>query len=159
MVFWECETGGHCLLLQFQKIADTSFKLLALKLLFNLVSNSHHTRWGLTTLSLKKLYGPFLWMGFNCLKAAEPLRWGSLLFTTKFPEIPGNHLIDLGRIKDWVYLGAFDIRTLRDSKWRRKIVFPKRCFFIKVFVKKTLRENFFFLQHLPLHVKMRLNIT
>ena len=24
--------------------------------------------------SLKKLYGPFLWMGFNCLKATEPLR-------------------------------------------------------------------------------------
>ena len=21
----------------------------------------------------KKLYGPFLWMGFNCLKATEPL--------------------------------------------------------------------------------------
>ena len=24
--------------------------------------------------NLKKLYGLFLWMGFNCLKAAEPLR-------------------------------------------------------------------------------------
>ena len=23
------------------------------------------------------LYGPFLWMGFNCLKATEPLRWGN----------------------------------------------------------------------------------
>ena len=42
-----------------------------------------------------KLYGSFLWMGFNCLKATEPLRGGSLLFTTKFPEIPGTHLIDL----------------------------------------------------------------
>ena len=27
-------------------------------------------------------------MEFNCLKATEPLRGGSLLFTTKFPEIP-----------------------------------------------------------------------
>ena len=27
----------------------------------------------------------------------EPLRGGSLLFTTKFPEIPGTHFIDLGR--------------------------------------------------------------
>ena len=26
----------------------------------------------------------------------EPLRGGSLLFTTKFPEIPGTHFIDLG---------------------------------------------------------------
>ena len=34
-----------------------------------------------------KLYDPFLWMGFNCLKATEPLRGSSLLFTTKFPEV------------------------------------------------------------------------
>ena len=30
----------------------------------------------------------------------EPLRGGSLLFTTNFPEIPGTHFIDLGRMKD-----------------------------------------------------------
>ena len=29
----------------------------------------------------------------------EPLRGGSLLFTTKSPEIPGTHFIDLGRMK------------------------------------------------------------
>ena len=29
----------------------------------------------------------------------EPLREGSLLFTTKFPENPGTHFIDLGRMK------------------------------------------------------------
>ena len=29
----------------------------------------------------------------------EPLRGGSLVFTTKFPEIPGTHFIDLGRMK------------------------------------------------------------
>ena len=29
----------------------------------------------------------------------EPLRGGSLLFTTKFPEFPGTHFIDLGRMK------------------------------------------------------------
>ena len=46
-----------------------------------------------------KLYGPFLWMGFNCPKAKATSR-GSLLFTTKFPEIPGTHFIDLGRTKD-----------------------------------------------------------
>ena len=45
-------------------------------------------------------------MGLNCRKASEPLRGGSLLFTTKFPEIPGTHLIDLGKIKGWVDLGA-----------------------------------------------------
>ena len=35
----------------------------------------------------EKLYGPFLWMGFNCLKATEPLRGGTLLFTIKLPSI------------------------------------------------------------------------
>ena len=29
----------------------------------------------------------------------EPLRGDSLLFTTKFPEIPGTHFTDLGRMK------------------------------------------------------------
>ena len=37
-----------------------------------------------------------------------PLRRGSLLYTTKFPDIqfPGTHFIDLGRMKGWVNLGA-----------------------------------------------------
>ena len=34
----------------------------------------------------------------------EPLRGGSLLFTTKFPEIPGTHFMDLGRMNGWVVL-------------------------------------------------------
>ena len=38
-------------------------------------------------------------MGFNRLKATKPLQGGSLLFSTKFSEIPDYHLIDLGRIK------------------------------------------------------------
>ena len=29
----------------------------------------------------------------------EPLRGSSLLFTTNFPEIPGTHFTDLGRMK------------------------------------------------------------
>ena len=29
----------------------------------------------------------------------EPIREGSLVFTTKFPEIPGCHFIDLKRMK------------------------------------------------------------
>ena len=32
-------------------------------------------------------------MGFNCLKARDTLRGGSLLFTTMFPEIPGTRSI------------------------------------------------------------------
>ena len=48
-----------------------------------------------------KLFDPFSWMGFNCLKA----RGSSLLFTTKFPEIPGTRFIDLGRME-----GTLDLR-------------------------------------------------
>ena len=53
-----------------------------------------------------KLYDPFLSMGFNCLKASEPLQGGSLLFTTQGPGVPGTHLINLGRMKEWVELGT-----------------------------------------------------
>ena len=53
----------------------------------------------------KKLYGPFLWMG-STASGLQPLRGGSLLFTTKFPEIPGTHFIDLGRMNGLVDLEA-----------------------------------------------------
>ena len=52
------------------------------------------------TLHFQNLMDHFLRMGLNCLKATEPLQGGILLFTTKFPEIPGTHLINLGRMKD-----------------------------------------------------------
>ena len=42
---------------------------------------------------------PFYGWGLTVLRL-EPLRGDSLLFTTKFPEIPGTHFIDLGRMKD-----------------------------------------------------------
>ena len=46
----------------------------------------------------KNFMAPF----YGCDSSAsrlEPLQGGSLLFTTKFPEIPGTHFIDLGRTK------------------------------------------------------------
>ena len=52
-----------------------------------------------------KLYGPFLWMGFNFLKTRTTLR-RQFTFYHKFPEIPGTHFIDLGRMNCWVDLGA-----------------------------------------------------
>ena len=54
----------------------------------------------------KKLYGPFLWMGFSCLKASESLQGDSLLFTTRSPSVPSTNLMDPGRMKQWVDLGA-----------------------------------------------------
>ena len=47
----------------------------------------------------KKLYGPFLIDGVQLSQGLEPFRGDSLLFTTEFPEIPGTHFIDLGRMK------------------------------------------------------------
>ena len=46
----------------------------------------------------KKLYGLFLWMGFKCLNATEPLQGDSLLFTTQFPGVSCTHLIYLRRM-------------------------------------------------------------
>ena len=46
-----------------------------------------------------KLYGPVLWMGFNCLKATEPLQGDSVLLPLSALEKPGTHLIDLARMK------------------------------------------------------------
>ena len=62
-----------------------------------------------------KLYSPFSWMWFSCPKATEPLRGDSLLFTTQSPGVPGTHLIDLGRMKGWAYLGATQWFLTRDS--------------------------------------------
>ena len=39
-------------------------------------------------------------------QATEALRGDSLLFTIKFPEIPGTRLISFGRMKGRVDLGA-----------------------------------------------------
>ena len=46
----------------------------------------------------KKFMAPFYGWGSTASRL-DPLRGGSLLFTTKFPEVPGTHFIDLGRMK------------------------------------------------------------
>ena len=56
---------------------------------------------------MKKIDGHFLWMGFNSLKATEPLQGdSSSLFTTKSPEVLGSYWIDLEGLKCWVNLGC-----------------------------------------------------
>ena len=51
-----------------------------------------------TLKTLKNFMAPFYGWGSTASRL-EPLRGGSLLFTTKFPEVPGTHFIDLGRMK------------------------------------------------------------
>ena len=48
--------------------------------------------------TLKNFMAPFYGWGSTASRLA-PLRGGSLLFTTKFPDIPGTRFIDLGRMK------------------------------------------------------------
>ena len=53
-----------------------------------------------------KNYESFIWMGFKCLKAAEPQLGYSLLFSTKTFGVPGTHMIDLRKMKDLNDRGA-----------------------------------------------------
>ena len=48
---------------------------------------------------------PFYGLGSTASRL-EPLQGGSLLFASKFPEIPGTCFIFLGRMKGSVNLGA-----------------------------------------------------
>ena len=41
---------------------------------------------------------PFYGWGLTASSWLQPLQGGSLLFTIKFPEIPGTHFIDLARM-------------------------------------------------------------
>ena len=50
-----------------------------------------------------KNMAPFYGYG-SAASGLEPIRGGSLLYNTKFPEIPGTHFINLRRMKGWVDL-------------------------------------------------------
>ena len=59
---------------------------------------SFSTGGGTGMLKKKNFMAPFYGWGSTASRL-EPLRGGSLLFTTKFPEVPGTHFIDLERMK------------------------------------------------------------
>ena len=46
----------------------------------------------------KNFMAPFYGWGSTASRI-QPLRGGSLLFTIQFPEIPGTHFVDIGRMK------------------------------------------------------------
>ena len=54
-------------------------------------------------------------MGFNCLKATEPLWGGSLLFTTKFPEILEYNLRNFFLEKSYTKCGGETIPRLKNQ--------------------------------------------
>ena len=66
---------------------------------------------------------PFYGLGSTASRL-EPLRGGTLLFTTKFPKISGTHFTDLRRMKGWVYLGATQWFWARDPWIENPVPWP-----------------------------------
>ena len=62
----------------------------------------------------------FLWKGFNCLKAVEPLQGDNSLFTTKFPEVPYyfNFIIVPKINLQWSCLPAFLPSLESNLNWK-----------------------------------------
>ena len=68
-------------------------------------------------------------MGFNCLKARATVR-RQFTFTTKIPEIPGTHFIDLGRMKDCIDLGATRVKKVKRGGCSRICVLNPRLIYL-----------------------------
>ena len=74
------------------------------------ITSQKHKWYIANCLNLKKqnFMAPFYGWGPTSSRLV-PLQGGSLLFTTKFPDILGTQFIDLRRMKGWVNLG--------DTQW------------------------------------------
>ena len=91
---WKASFDGSCFFsIKNPNLRNIQIVFIAANVIFR-VSSSKKTLW------------PFFMEGFNCLKYTEPLQGSSLLFITQFRKIPGTHLINLGRMKGWLDLGA-----------------------------------------------------
>ena len=64
---------------------------------------------------------PFYGWG-STASGLEPLRGGSVLFTTNFAEIPGTHFINLGRMKGWVVLNMGPVDWESDALTTRPLL-------------------------------------
>ena len=82
-----------------------------------------------------KLYGPFLWMGFNYLKSSEALWGGSLLFTTNW-AIPER--IQIRGFKHQSCEGMEFPRVLRKILWKFQMSIKKEVEFPGVIKKKNV---------------------
>ena len=78
---------GEAILAKIRKLEKTMIKYS---------SNTNHLQ--VLFVAIQKNMGPFYGWGSTGLRL-EPVRGGSLLFTTKFPGIPGTHFIDLRGMK------------------------------------------------------------
>ena len=76
---WSLFEGGQSLL-RFVCSFQVKFNFSIVNIFQSSIMTSNY--WSIKW-TIKKLYGPFSWMGFNCLMATEPLQGDYLLFTTK----------------------------------------------------------------------------
>ena len=79
----------------------------------------------------------YVYMVFNCLKAAEPLLGDSLLLTTKSPGVPDTHLIDHMHLTDFsqnsrnkyfyttvtILVQGFIPSIFMSSRWHKNSIF------------------------------------
>ena len=82
----------------------------------------------------------------------EPLQGGSLLFTSKFPEISGTHFTNIGRMKGWVDLGVTQWLWARDPWIRSPAPWPLGHCSIKVY-KITVTKQLKFLYLITIYEK------
>ena len=67
--------------------------------IISILSSGFHEEPQEYILKKKNFFTLFLWMGFNFLKATEPLRGDSLLFTSKSLGVSGTYLIYFRKMK------------------------------------------------------------
>ena len=104
------------------------------------------------TFTLLNFMAPLYGWGSTAARL-QPLRGGSLLFTTKFPEIPGTHFIDRGRMKGLVDLGALKWFWIRDPWIGNPALYLDSSFFWRmIFV------NSYYSFHICIYVYVLLNI-
>ena len=105
---WPCSQCSWCYLLSFNQSSSTKTQREIRRRIDSNINISSSLK------NFKKNFmAPFYGWGSTASRLV-PLWGGSLLFTLKFPDIPGTHFINLGRMKCWVDLGAIQWFWTRD---------------------------------------------
>ena len=100
---------------------------------------------------IKKNFMPPFYEWCSTVWRLGPLQGGSLLFTTKFPGIPGTHFMDIRRMKGWVDLGATQWFWIQDPKIGNPTPLPLgHCFMNSANTQKKTTSAFIKTLHMKL---------
>ena len=123
MFFWNERNEAHCLLEKFIRQHFFFLSLFFGKFFWARITfERYHFQSGYDPGNMVFFFT--LWSLYRWVSTAsrlEPLRGGSLLFTTKFPETSGTYFTNLGRMKGWVDLATTQWFWTRDP-WIRNLV-------------------------------------